>query len=89
MTTATKTKKTATPKKSRPPLPPTAKVVEIGGRDCVIVPLDEYDDWLQDALLTAVAADRLERDEDAIPFEEFEARLDAKRKKRQCPTRSE
>ncbi len=86
MTTMTKAKKTA-PKpavadKDYPPLPPAAKVVEIGGRDCVIVPLDEYDEWLQDALLTAVAADRLERNEDTIPFEEVEARLDAKRKKR-------
>lgn len=87
MTTTAKTKKT-TPKKRAakkadlPPLPPTAKVVEVGGRDCVIVPLDEYDDWLQDALLAAVAADRLAnvKEEDLIPFEDFEARLAAKKK---------
>jgi hypothetical protein len=86
MATATKMKKTAqkttAAKKDYPPLPPAAKVVEIGGRECVIVPLDEYDDWLQDTLLTVVAADRLERDEGTIPFEEVEARLDAKRKRR-------
>lgn len=69
--------------KDLPPIPPTAKIVEIGGRECVIVPLDEYDDWLQDALLTVIAADRLKNHrDDAIPFEEAVARLDARKKRR-------
>ncbi len=75
-------KKSASRKGGYPPLPPTAKVVEVVGRECVIVPLDDYDDWLQDALLTAIAADRLERGGDVIPFEEVEARLDAGKKRR-------
>jgi hypothetical protein len=85
MTIATKpkrfVKKQASQKPEYPPLPPTAKVVEVAGRECVIVPLDEYDDWLQDAMLATVAADRLERSEGVISFEEMEARLDAKKKR--------
>ncbi len=88
MTTATKTKKAAPrrtaakAKTAYPPLPPTAAVVDVGGRECVIVPLDEYDDWFHDAMLAAIMAERLASDEELIPMEEVDRRLDAAIKRR-------
>lgn len=88
MTTTMKTKKTTVKKRTTkkadlPPLPPSAKVVEINGQDCIITPLAEYDDWLQDALLGVVMADRLKNGRDeTVPFEDVVARLDSRKKSR-------
>lgn len=57
-------------------LPPTADVAKIAGRDFVIMPLVDFEEWQEDQLLAAVVAERLESDEKVISFEEVEARLD-------------
>ncbi len=57
-------------------LPPTADVAKIAGRDFVIMPLSDFEEWQEDQLLAAVVAQRLESGEEVVPFEEIEARLD-------------
>lgn len=85
MTTTTKknTKKRTTGKKTFPPLPPSADVVEISGRDYVIAPLDEYSEWYEDQLFASLVEERLRQPNPKIvPFSEIEAALDKKRKGR-------
>jgi hypothetical protein len=68
-------------RRKKPPLPPESGVAIIAGREYLIAPLAEYDDWMQDRLLAAVAFDRLENNNSpAIPFDEMEKRLDRKRR---------
>lgn len=91
MTTATKkaagkTKKAAPKRTGRrngmPPVPPTANVVEIAGREYVIAPLDDYDEWLQDQLLAAIASERMAREGNlTIPWTEARKRLAGKKSK--------
>ncbi len=70
------TRKSTNKKPDYPPLPPSSKVVDIGGREYAIVPIDEYDDWLQDALLGVITEDRIKNGRDAAaPLAEVEARL--------------
>ncbi len=63
-------------------LPPSADVVKISGHEYLIVPLDDFREWDEDRMLAALMAKRLESDEELIPIEEVEKRLDAKKKKR-------
>ena len=80
MATATKTR--ICKKNRNPLLPPTAGVAKIAGRDFVIVPLDDFEEWQEDRLLAAVVARRMQSGEQLLPFEEIEARLDRKDKGR-------
>lgn len=86
MTTATK--KTKTPKRRGgkkndvSSLPPSADVITISGRDYIIAPLDEFREWEEDRALAALMAERLATDEELIPLEEVERRLDAKKRGR-------
>ena len=57
-------------------LPPNADVAKIAGKDFLIMPLSDFEEWQEDQLLAAVAAQRLESGEEILPFEEIEARLD-------------
>ena len=78
---ATAEKKTKFCSRGKPPLPPDSGVAVIAGKEYLIAPLDEYDDWMQDRLLAAVAADRLDNGRGSPePFENMEKRLDRKRK---------
>lgn len=76
------TKKAKPRRKSRPSLPAAADVATIAGRDFVIMPLDEFEEWREDQLLSAVVAQRLESGEKIVPFKEIEARLDRRAKAR-------
>ncbi len=83
MTTAIKTKRTAKRRGAgRRDLPYSAEVLNLSGRDYLIVPLDDFEEWDEDRQLTALMAERLAVDEELIPLEEMERRLDAKKKKR-------
>ncbi len=79
MTTATKPR---TRKNRARLLPPTADVAKIAGKDFVIMPLSDFEEWQEDQLLAAVVAERLKNKEAIVPFEEIEKRLDRKAKGR-------
>lgn len=82
MTTTTKKKgatKARSRKKPEHSLPPSAEVVNLSGRDYLIVPMDEFQEWDEDRMLIALMAERLASDEELIPLEEVERRLDAKK----------
>ncbi len=64
-------------------LPPTADIAKIAGKDFVIMPLSDFEEWQEDQLLAAVVAQRLESREAIVLFDEIEARLDRKAKGRQ------
>ncbi len=75
--------KRAAQKPDYPPLPSTAEVLKLAGRDYVVVPLDDYDAWLQDAMFAVILEERLKNGPgETISFDEFEKRLDAKKKRR-------
>ena len=59
-------------------LPPTADVARIAGKDFIIMPLNDFEEWQEDKLLAAVAAQRLGSGEEIVPFEVIEARLDSR-----------
>ncbi len=80
MTTATKPR--ANKNLARRLLPPTADVAKIAGKDFLIMPLRDFEEWQEDQLLAAVVAERLESGEKIVPFEEIEDRLDRKAKSR-------
>lgn len=63
-------------------LPPSADVVKIAGREYVIAPLDEFQEWGEDRMLALLMEDRLEEDGPYMSMEEFEKRLDRKNKGR-------
>ncbi len=63
-------------------LPSSADVAKIAGREFVIVPLDDFEEWFDDMLLQAVADERLQNKPlETIPMEKVFARQDAKRRK--------
>lgn len=70
------------PSKRTSPFPPTAGVTKIDGRDFIIMPLDDFEEWQEDRLLAAVVGQRLASGEKTVPFEEIEARLDRNAKRR-------
>lgn len=76
----------AAPKRGRKnsgiPLPPSADVVEISGREYIIAPLDEYRDWEEERALAALMRERINDGDPLIPFEEFESRLDRKNRRK-------
>ena len=76
MTTTTKKTINKRSRKKPSPFPPTADVANIAGRDFIIMPLDDFEEWQEDQLLAAVVGQRLESGEKTVPFEEMEARLD-------------
>ncbi len=81
MTTATLTKsakKRARKKESF--LPPSAGVTNVAGQELVIMPLDDFEEWLEDIALSALVDERLKDDGPYISREELDARL-AKRDK--------
>ncbi len=87
MITATKTRSTAKKrmgeKSSLPPLPPAADVAKISGTEYLVMPLEQYYEWCEDHALSAIAADRLKRQEHlAVPFEEILRSQDRKRAKK-------
>ena len=63
----------------RPPLPPSAEVVTLSGREYVIAPLDAFRDWEEDRAFAALMAERLRDDGEYISFDEFEKHLDRKK----------
>ena len=69
-------------KTKRSQLPPTADVASIAGKEFVIMPLEDFEEWQDDMMLTALVTERLEDGEAFIPFEEIEARLDQRKKRR-------
>lgn len=82
MTKKTVKKHTRTNTK-RPPLPPMADVASIEGTEYLVMRLDQYYDWHEEQALTAIAAERLQRQEkDAVPFGEILESQDRKRAKR-------
>lgn len=83
MTTTVQPKKTLKKHNAgKQDLPPSAEVLNLSGHDYLIVPLDEFREWDEDRMLAALMAERLASDEELIPLEEVERRLDAKKKKR-------
>ncbi len=73
-TTAKKTPKARS--RSRAPfLPPSSDVVNISGREYVITPLDEFQEWEEDRALLAIAEERLADGGSWITAEEFKKRL--------------
>ncbi len=87
MPTATKLKTPAKRrilgKSSLPPLPPAADVANIAGTEYLVMPLEQYYEWCEDHALSAIAADRLKRQEHlAVPFEEILQSQDRKRAKK-------
>ena len=78
MTTATKTRSRKS-RKNR--MPPSADVATIAGREFLIIPLDEYDDWYDDHLLGLLMTERMtDPNQKIVPFSEIEKRLDKKGK---------
>lgn len=82
MTTATLTKSTKKRTgKAESILPPSAGVTNVAGQDLLIMPLHDFEEWLEDIALSALVEDRLKDDGAYITREELDARL-AKRDKR-------
>lgn len=78
----TTTKKRVARRKAPPFLPPTADVATIAGRDFVIVPLDDFDEWYEDHLLAVLANERAkDNSRPSRSAEEVFSRQDAKRRK--------
>ena len=76
MTTTTKKAKVKPSKRKLPPTPPDSSIITIAGREFLVTELDAYDDWVQDQLLDAVAADRIEQGRNSvISFEDAKKRL--------------
>ena len=84
MTTMTKAKKTAKPRasKKQPLLPPSAGVTNVAGQKLLIIPLDDFEEWLEDIALSALVEERIEEGGPYISLEEFERRLDQRNKGR-------
>ena len=61
-------------------LPPSAEVVTLAGREYVIAPLEEFHEWSEDRTLVKLMAERMEEDAEYVSLEEFEQRLDRKKK---------
>jgi hypothetical protein len=79
-------RKTAAPKRLpriRPELlPDTAVYGTFADREYIMIPVEDFGEWYEDATLGAIAQDRLENDsEEPIPFEAIAAKYD-KRKMR-------
>lgn len=72
---ATKSRKPATKKERDPEIPSSASVAVIEGKKYVIMPLDDFEEWRDDLLLTAVMQERLESGEPFIPFDDIIADL--------------
>jgi hypothetical protein len=84
MTTATMTKTTKKRAGKRASfLPPSAGVTNVAGQELVIIPLDDFNEWLEDIALSALVEERLKDDGPYISREELDARL-AKRDKRRA-----
>jgi hypothetical protein len=63
-------------------LPPSADVANVAGRDFVIMPLDDFEEWFDDMLLMAVADERLQsKPLVTVPMEDVFARQAVKRRK--------
>lgn len=63
-------------------LPPSADVVSISGRDYIIAPFDEYQEWEEDRALLAIMDERMADGGPYITMEELEKHLDEKNKGR-------
>ena len=61
-------------------LPPSADVITISGREYIIAPLDEFQEWEEDKWLSTLIAERIEDGGPYIALEEFEKRLNQKNK---------
>ena len=76
---ATKTVKTADKgsgkKSKRPAIPPSAGVTVVDGREFVIMPLADFEEWQDERLFAALVRERIESDEPVVPFEEIAAKL--------------
>lgn len=83
MTTTTKKDVKKSVNKKRTLLPPSADVVVISGREYIIAPLDEFQEWGEERMLAELMAERLEEGGPYISLEEFEKRLDRKNKGRE------
>lgn len=86
MTAATKAKKpvkkSAAGKKARPQLPPSAGITVVDGREFVIMPLDDFEEWQDEQAFAALMRERIESDEPTIPFSQMMAKLNKGRKGR-------
>ncbi len=85
MTTMTKKspkKRSRSPRVLRDMLPPSADIVEISGREYLIAPFDEYQEWEEDRALMAIVEERLNDGSTPISYEEFTKRLDRQNKGR-------
>jgi hypothetical protein len=56
-------------------LPPSASVTTVAGQELLIMPLSDFEDWMEDIALSALVAERLEDGGSYISREELEARL--------------
>ncbi len=75
-------KKSKTPKrkKTKFPLPDSADTAVIAGREYIIVPSDDLEEWYIDQMLGMVATERLKTDRaTAAPLDEVIARLQKKK----------
>ena len=63
-------------------LPPSAGVTDVAGQKLLIMPLDDFEEWLEDIALSALVEERIEEGGPYISLEEFEHRLDKKNKGR-------
>ena len=80
--TSRKTRDNRVAKKDSALFPPSAEIVKLSGREYLIVPMEDFQDWDDDRMLAALMAERLASNEELIPLEEVEKRLDAKKKRR-------
>ena len=79
MTTTTRTRSR---KSCKSFLPSSADVANVAGRDFVIMPLDDFEEWFDDMLLMAMADERLQsKPLETVPMEKVFARQDARRRK--------
>ena len=80
MTSSTKTprKQRTTAKKTAGSLPATAVVTHIGGQSLLIVPVADFESWMEDQIDAALARDALADKAPRIPMEEAHRRLGIK-----------
>lgn len=80
MPTTTKKTMGKRTKKKKTLLPPSADVVKISGREYIIAPLDEFQEWEEERALAALMSKRLDEAGPYLSWAEFEKRLDRKTK---------
>ena len=80
MTASAQKRRPGAKRRAKTPLPESAGRAVIGGKEFILIPAADFEEWYEDRMLAAISAERLKLERHlAVPIENVIRRLDGKR----------